>query len=93
MTHLKETVLMDYIVNTLILVVSVSFLTFILGVGSAYLTTFYDFRFAGFFVFALALPFAIPTYIMGTSTLTSLDTLTIFIFLYVLWALKSILMC
>ena len=56
---------MDYIVNTLILVVSVAFLTFILGVGSAYLTTFYDFRFAGFFVFALALPFAIPTYIMG----------------------------
>jgi len=63
--HLKETVLFEYISSTLILVISVSFLTLILGVGSAYLTTFYHFKFVNFFVFALALPFAIPTYIMG----------------------------
>jgi len=63
--HLKETVLTEYISSTLILVVAVGFLTFILGVGSAYVTTFYHFRFVNFFVFALALPFAVPTYIMG----------------------------
>jgi len=63
--HLKDTVLSEYISSTLILVVSVGFLTFILGVGAAYLTTFYHFRFVNFFVFALALPFAVPTYIMG----------------------------
>ena len=55
----------EYVTDTLILVLSVAFVTLILGVGTAYLTTFYQFRFAGFFVFTLALPFAIPTYIMG----------------------------
>ncbi len=63
--HLKDTVLFGYVMDTLILVFSVAFLTFVLGVGTAYLTTFYHFKFAGFFVFALALPFTIPTYIMG----------------------------
>ena len=65
MIHLKETVLTGYIIDTLIVVFSVAFLTLILGVGTAYITTFYHFRFAGLFVFALALPFTIPTYIMG----------------------------
>ena len=63
--HLKETVLFDYVKDTLILVFSVAFFSFILGVGTAYVTTFYQFKFVGFFVFALALPFMIPTYIMG----------------------------
>ena len=65
LVHLKETVMFDYISTTVILVFGVGFVTLILGVGSAYLTTFYQFKFVGFFVFALALPFAIPTYIMG----------------------------
>ena len=65
MVHLKETVLTEYIIDTLIVVFSVAFLTLILGVGSAYVTTFYHFRFIGSFIFALALPFTIPTYIMG----------------------------
>ncbi len=63
--HLKETVLTGYVTDTLTVVISVAVVTLILGVGAAYITTFYDFRFAGFFVFALALPFTIPTYIMG----------------------------
>lgn len=63
--HLKETVLWEYISSTLILVFAVGFCTLVLGVGTAYLTTFYHFRFINLFVFALALPFAIPTYIMG----------------------------
>ncbi len=65
LVHLKETLLWEYISSTLILVLAVGGFTLILGVGSAYLTTFYHFRFVNFFVFALALPFAIPTYIMG----------------------------
>ncbi|RLA74492.1 MAG: iron ABC transporter permease, partial [Epsilonproteobacteria bacterium] len=65
LVHLKETLLWEYISSTLILVLAVGGFTLILGVGSAYLTTFYHFRFVNFFVFALALPFAIPTYILG----------------------------
>jgi len=63
--HLKDTVLFGYITNTLIVVFGVAFLTLLLGVGSAYITTFYHFKFDRFFGLALALPFTIPTYIMG----------------------------
>jgi len=63
--HLKETVLTAYVTDTLTVVLGVALLTLILGVGTAYVTTFYDFRFAGILVFSLALPFTIPTYIMG----------------------------
>lgn len=65
LVHLKETLMFEYISSTLIVVLGVGFLTLLLGVGSAYLTTFYHFRFAGWFVFALVLPFTIPTYILG----------------------------
>ncbi len=63
--HLKETVLAYYIINTLILIVTVGFLTAVIGIGSAYLVTFCEFRFAKFFSFVLVLPFAIPVYILG----------------------------
>jgi len=63
--HLKETVLMGYVIDTLIVVLSVAFLSLLLGVGTAYLTTFYHIKFSGFWVFALVLPFTIPTYVMG----------------------------
>ncbi len=63
--HLMDTVLSDYLLNTLKLIFFVSLLSLIFGVLSAYLTVFYDFRFAGFFSFSLALPFVIPTYILG----------------------------
>ena len=63
--HLKETVLGGYILNTLKLILFVSILSLIFGVFSAYLTVFYEFRFASIFGFLLALPFVIPTYILG----------------------------
>lgn len=63
--HLKETVLLDYIFNTVLLIVVVGFLTAVIGIGSAYLVTFCDFKYAKFFSFALILPFAIPSYILG----------------------------
>lgn len=65
LVHLKETVLFGYITDTLIVVVSVVFLSLILGVGTAYLSTFYHLKFSSFWILALALPFTIPTYIMG----------------------------
>ena len=63
--HLKQTVLNGYIFNTLILLVSVSILAFIFGVGGAYFVTFYDFKFSKFFAIVLVLPFLIPSYILG----------------------------
>lgn len=63
--HLWETVLGYYVINTLVLILGVCFFSAIIGTGSAYLVTFYEFRFAKFFSFALILPFAIPSYILG----------------------------
>ena len=63
--HLKETVLSDYIINTLVLLAGVCSLSLIFGVGSAYFITFYDFRFSKFFSIVLILPFIIPSYILG----------------------------
>jgi len=63
--HLKETVLSDYIINTLILLLTVSFLALFFGVGGAYFVTFYDFKFSKFFGIVLVLPFLIPSYILG----------------------------
>jgi len=63
--HLKQTVLSEYIFNTLKLILFVSLLSLIFGVVSAYLTVFYQFRFVKTYSFLLALPFVIPTYILG----------------------------
>jgi len=65
LNHLKETVLSQYIVNTLKLILFVSILSLIFGIISAYITVFYSFRFATLFSVLLALPFVIPTYILG----------------------------
>ena len=63
--HLKQTVLNDYINNTLILLVGVCSLALIFGIGSAYFLTFYDIKFSKFLSIVLVLPFLIPSYIMG----------------------------
>lgn len=63
--HLKETVLNDYIINTLILLVGVCSFSLIFGIGGAYFVTFYDFKYSGFFSIVLILPFIIPSYILG----------------------------
>ncbi|MCD4758363.1 MAG: iron ABC transporter permease [Arcobacteraceae bacterium] len=65
LVHLKETVLNDYIINTIILLIAVSLLALIFGVGSAYFVTFYDFKFSKFFGIVLVLPFLVPSYILG----------------------------
>ena len=64
---LKNTFLIDYIYNSLILLTGVLTLTFIIGVGCAYLVSFYKFPGVNFFKWALILSFAVPAYIYAYS--------------------------
>jgi len=64
---LKETFLFEYIFNSFVLLVSVLFLTFIIGTVSAYFVSFYKFPFCNFFKWALILSFAVPPYIYAYS--------------------------
>ena len=64
---LKNTFLLDYIYNSLILLTGVLTLTFIIGVGCAYLVSFYKFTGVNFFKWALILSFAVPAYIYAYS--------------------------
>lgn len=63
--HLKNTVLFEYVVNTIYIMLGVGILTTFLGFITAYLTSLYSFSFSKFFDYALILPFAIPTYIIA----------------------------
>ena len=64
---IKETFLYEYILNSIYLLMGVLFLTFIIGVGCAYLVSFYKFPGANFFKWALILSFAVPSYIYSYS--------------------------
>jgi len=64
---LKNTFLYDYIYNSLLLLLGVLFLTFIIGVGCAYLVSFYNFPGVNFFKWSLILSFAVPAYIYAYS--------------------------
>ena len=64
---LKNTALLDYIKNSLILLIGVLTLTFLIGVGCAYFVSFYHFPGVNFFKWALILSFAVPAYIYAYS--------------------------
>ena len=64
---IKDTFLYEYILNSLILLMGVLFLTFVLGVGCAYAVSFYKFPGVNFFKWALILSFAVPAYIYAYS--------------------------
>jgi iron(III) transport system permease protein len=64
---LKNTFLYEYIFNSIVLLFGVLFLTFIIGVGCAYIVSFYKFPGVSFFKWALILSFAIPAYIYAYS--------------------------
>ena len=64
---LKDTFLIEYILNSAILLVFVLLLTFLIGTTSAYLVSFYEFPFCNFFKWALILSFAVPPYIYAYS--------------------------
>ena len=57
--------LLTYIKNSFLILISVLFATFFLGVLSAYLVSFYEFTGVNFFKYSLLLSFAIPPYIYG----------------------------
>ena len=64
---LKNTFLIEYIINSLFLLLGVLFFTFILGIGCAYLVSFYNFPGSNFFKWTLILSFAVPPYIYAYS--------------------------
>ena len=64
---LKNTFLMEYILNSVTLLFSVLILTFIFGTGTAYLVSFFKFPGSNFFKWALILSFAVPPYIYAYS--------------------------
>ena len=63
--HLVNTVLPEYLLNSLKLFIGVSVGVFILGVSTAWIISTCEFRGKKFFSWALILPFAIPPYIMS----------------------------
>ena len=64
---LKNTFLIEYIVNSFILLISVLLFTFLIGTCAAYLVSFYKFPGSEFFKWALILSFAVPPYIYAYS--------------------------
>lgn len=63
--HLAETVLSHYVAQTLMLMGGVGLGTFIIGVGTAWLTTACRFPGRRVFEWALLLPMAVPAYIIA----------------------------
>jgi iron(III) transport system permease protein len=64
---LKNTFLLEYVLNSFVLLFGVLILTFLIGVTCAYLVSFYNFPGVNFFKWALILSFAVPAYIYAYS--------------------------
>jgi iron(III) transport system permease protein len=71
--HLRETVLSDYVVNSLLLMAGVGLGTGLLGVCAAWLTAMCEFPGRRFFSWALLLPMAMPAYIIAYTYTGLLD--------------------
>ncbi len=71
--HLKEFLLVEYIVNSLLLMVGVSFGVLSMGVITAWLTSMCEFPQRRFFSWMLLLPLAIPAYIIAYTYTGLLD--------------------
>jgi len=65
--HLISTVLPGYITTTLGLLFGVGLISFIIGVGSAWIITIYEFPFRSKLEWLLLIPLAMPTYIIAYS--------------------------
>jgi len=63
--HLIDTVLLQYIITTLGLMLGVAAGTLLLGVSTAWLVTHYEFPARRWFNWALLLPFAVPAYVIA----------------------------
>jgi len=71
--HLLHTVLANYIVNSLLLMLGVAIATLAIGISTAWLTVNCRFPGVGFFEWALLLPLAIPAYIIAYTYTGMLD--------------------
>ena len=61
--HLSDNLLIDYLLNTGMIVISVALLTIIIGVSCAWLVTNFTFPGVNIFKWLLVMPIAIPTYV------------------------------
>lgn len=71
--HLLDTLLGEYIINSLLLMLGVGVGVLLLGVSSAWLVTACDFPLRRFFQWALLLPLAMPAYIIAYTYAGMLD--------------------
>ncbi len=71
--HLVDTVLIDYLTNSALLMVGVGLGTFSIGVTCAWLTSVCQFPGKRFFAWALLLPLAMPAYIIAYTYTGMLD--------------------
>ncbi|MEM9589092.1 MAG: iron ABC transporter permease, partial [Planctomycetota bacterium] len=71
--HLYETVLADYLINTLLLALGVAGGTLLIGVPTAWLVTTYQFRGSRHFRWVLLLPLAIPSYLLAYAATDALQ--------------------
>ena len=71
--HLVDTVLPDYVINSLLLMLGVSVGTLSMGVITAWLTSMFDFYGRKFLSWGLLLPLALPAYIIAYTYTGMLD--------------------
>src|SRR5690554_1620578 len=74
-SHVLVNVLPQATRNTLTLLIGTGILVTIIGTGTAWLVTAYDFRGRGLLDWALLLPLAVPTYIMAYAYMDVLSPL------------------
>ncbi len=72
-SHLRQTVLADYVLNSAVLVCGVVALSCFLGIPAAWFTSMCDFRLRRVFVWLLPLPLAMPAYIVAYTYTGLLD--------------------
>ena len=72
--HLYNYVLSEYIINSIFLIIGVSFFVVLIGVLSSWLVTHYNFAGKSFFEWALILPLAVPPYILAYTFTEIFDT-------------------
>jgi len=73
-SHLINYVLTEYILNSIHLIIGVSLVSLVFGVGSAWLISNYDFLGKSWLEWALVLPLAVPPYILAYTFTGLFDT-------------------
>lgn len=73
LAHLIDTVLSDYVINSLLLLLGVSIGVLLIGIPTAWLTSVCDFKGKTLFTWALLLPLAVPAYIVAYTYTGILD--------------------